>query len=1080
MRRWAVLGVLLIVLWSAISYADGQLTYQFERKWPVLPHPWHFLTTMAVATAPDGSVYVIDSDVVSTTRVQRFNADGALLGSWGSPGSGDSEFDFSNNPGIAVGPAGTVYIADTLNHRVQRFEATGAFLSTWGSEGAGPGQFRSPSGLAVSSNGTIYVADTGNDRVQRFDDAGVFLGTWGSSGSGDSEFADAGDVAVSLDGTVYVTDTYNHRVQYFDATGVFLGTWGTEGDGEGQFVSPGAVSIGPDGTVYVTDDYRVQRFDTDGAFLDMWGTRGKIDGRFNSITDIAVAGDGTVCVTDWAGRVQRFGPDGSFLETWSKGGSDEGRFSMPTGEAVGPDGTVYVADTNNHRIQRFAPTGAFLGAWGTEGTGEGQFSGPTDVAASVDGTIYVLDSSNPCVQRFTSTGTFLHKWGSHGTGNGQFLMPYTLAVGRFGGTVYVTDVGTETIQRFSATGTFLGKWGVAGMMSLPGGIALGLDGTVYVAVNGSNLIRRFTSTGTFLGAWSVARPIGVTVGPQGTVYVAESMSHRISWFSPTGTYLGSWGTEGHLDGHIRSPLGLAMDPQGAVYVADSGNNRIQKFKPVYLTERAKAIVVAGGGPYPGNSLWNATVGSTNYAYAALTSQAFTKETIYYLSADTDLDLDNNGVADDVDGDCTKANLQTALLTWAPDLLGGLPTGDVVLYLVDHGGPDTFRISETEVLTSAELAPWLDTLEAQIQGKLIVVVDACYCGSFVDDLSSPGRIVIASAAADEEAQFQGSVSFSDYFWTRVFAGDTVQDAFDVGVAGMASQTPLLDDNGNSTANDATDGAVASVTHIGTGTQNTFNAPVISAAVGDHTLTGTATTTLWADATDTDGVASVWAVIQPPDAESATSYPSEPLWPATGARWENTVDCFTTKGTYTVLLYARDRVGSTSAPTVVEVTVGTPLRRKALVVAGISDPASARWPGIEYAADQAYRALKGQSYGDDDISYYSASGTVGVDGLATWNNVHYAIETWAATQTHDLVVYLVGEGVPGAFVLNATEEVTSTELDGWLDTLQATLPGGVVVLADIDCAGGFLPDLTPPVDKDRIVMATTGAAAPMHML
>ncbi|MCP4639970.1 MAG: carboxypeptidase regulatory-like domain-containing protein, partial [bacterium] len=237
---------------------------------------------------------------------------------------------------------------------------------------------------------------------------------------------------------------------------------------------------------------------------------------------------------------------------------------------------------------------------------------------------------------------------------------------------------------------------------------------------------------------------------------------------------------------------------------------------------------------------------------------------------------------------------------------------------------------------------------------------------------------------------------------------------------------------------------------------------------------------ADATDTDGVASVWAVIQPPDAESATSYPSEPLWPATGARWENTVDVFTTEGTYRVLLYARDRVGSTSAPTVVEVTVGSPLRRKALVVAGISDAASARWPGIEYAADQAYKALKGQSYGDDDIRYYSASGTVGVDGSATWNNVRFAIETWAATQTHDLVVYLVGEGIPNAFVLNATEVVTSTELDGWLDTVQATLPGGVVVLADIDCAGGFLPDLTPPVDKDRIVMATTGPAAPMHML
>ncbi|MCP4642741.1 MAG: hypothetical protein GY851_20005, partial [bacterium] len=995
-----------------------------------------------IAADGPGNVYVSDWE---NHRIQKFDSDGAFLTKWGDWGAADGKL--IQPQGTAVDGSGNVYVADFENNRIQKFDANGAFLSKWGNWGTGDGQFRKPSDVAVDGSGNVYVADFWNSRVQRFDSDGTYLGKWGSAGSGDGQLREHYGITVDGSGNVYVVDSGNQRIQKFDADGTFLTKWGSAGTGDGQFHWPRDIAIGPDGAVYIADGIndRIQKFDPSGAFLTKWGTDGSADGQLRGARGVAVDSSGVVYVADAGNRrIQKFSSDGTFLSKWGSEGSGEGQFNSPGDIAVNGSGIVYVADAGNNCIQKFDADGAFLVKWGSWVPGGGEMNLPRGVAVDGSGNVYVADWFEDCVQKFDSDGAFLTKWGSSGTGDGRFATPHSVAADG-SGNVYVTDCNNHRIQKFDTEGNFLVKWGTRG-----------------------------SGDGQFEG------PTGIAVDGTGNVYVAEWGNHRIQKFDASGAFLTKWGSSGTGDGQFSALWGIAVDGSGRVYVSDTYNNRIQKFRPIVLTDRAKAIVVAGGGPFPGNSLWNATVGSTNYAYAALTSQAFTKETIHYLSADTDLDLDNNGVADDVDGDCTKANLQSALLTWAPAELGGLPTGDVVLYLVDHGGPDTFRISETEVLTSAELAPWLDTLEAQIQGKLIVVVDACYCGSFIDDLSSPGRIVIASAAADEEARFQRSVSFSDYFWTRVFAGDTVQAAFDVGVEGMALQTPMLDDNGNGTANDATDGAVASVTHIGTGTQNTFNAPVISAAVGDHTLTGTATTTLWADVTDTDGVASVWAVILPPDAASATSYPSEPLWPDTGARWENTVDVFTTEGTYTVLLYARDRIGSTSAPSVVEVTVGSPLRRKALVVAGVSDAASTRWPGIEYAADQAYRALKGQSYSDDDIYYLSASGTVGVDGSATWNNVRYAIETWAATNTHDLVVYLVGEGTPGAFTLNATEAVTTAELDGWLDTLQGTLPGGVVVLADVDYAGAMLPDLMPPADKDRIVIASTGASDPMRML
>jgi hypothetical protein len=64
----------------------------------------------------------------------------------------------------------------------------GTFVSTWGSAGTGDGQFNSPLGVAVGPAGNVYVVDQGNHRIQKFDSTGTFLTTWGSKGTGDGQF----------------------------------------------------------------------------------------------------------------------------------------------------------------------------------------------------------------------------------------------------------------------------------------------------------------------------------------------------------------------------------------------------------------------------------------------------------------------------------------------------------------------------------------------------------------------------------------------------------------------------------------------------------------------------------------------------------------------------------------------------------------------------------------------------------------------------------------------------------------------------------------------------------------------------
>jgi sugar lactone lactonase YvrE len=77
--------------------------------------------------------------------------------------------------GVAVDPAGNVYIADTANHAVRMVTSNGVLSTIVGITGAsGTGtlggaatatQLSSPSSLAITPLGTLFIADSGNNRI---------------------------------------------------------------------------------------------------------------------------------------------------------------------------------------------------------------------------------------------------------------------------------------------------------------------------------------------------------------------------------------------------------------------------------------------------------------------------------------------------------------------------------------------------------------------------------------------------------------------------------------------------------------------------------------------------------------------------------------------------------------------------------------------------------------------------------------------------------------------------------------------------------------------------------------------------
>ena len=96
-------------------------------------------------------------------------------GAFGSSDASPAQPGLFNEPwGVAVGPDGSVYVADTWNHRIQKFDARGTYITAWGqfidvggqSAPDKPFAFYGPRALAVDTEGNVWVVDTGNKRVR--------------------------------------------------------------------------------------------------------------------------------------------------------------------------------------------------------------------------------------------------------------------------------------------------------------------------------------------------------------------------------------------------------------------------------------------------------------------------------------------------------------------------------------------------------------------------------------------------------------------------------------------------------------------------------------------------------------------------------------------------------------------------------------------------------------------------------------------------------------------------------------------------------------------------------------------------
>ena len=280
--------------------------------------PGAFMNPRDVAIEPNGDIIVADTraDRVAVLRANGAVETWAKLSSLQRPLSGAGKREFRDPTAVAVDPRnGDVYVAEGGGHRVQRIHQDGDIQSSFAyggsSAGSAPGRFREPLGIAVGPDGTVWVADTRNDRLQRLDPqtgawsvftgfvrptavavladgrlavtelgADAVLDPEGAAGKGRLTVItpDGGRLATydGLDrpegvaddrhGGVLVAETQRDRLLGFRLEGgqlVQAGQIGGPGASAGRFARPMGIDIDASGRLLVADTYnnRLQRFE---------------------------------------------------------------------------------------------------------------------------------------------------------------------------------------------------------------------------------------------------------------------------------------------------------------------------------------------------------------------------------------------------------------------------------------------------------------------------------------------------------------------------------------------------------------------------------------------------------------------------------------------------------------------------------------------------------------------------------------------------------------------------------------------------------------------------------------------------
>ena len=289
---------------------------------------------------------------------------------------------------------------------VLEFDADGALVSSWGGPGAGYEWPQLEHGIYVDQRDRVWIGGGGDKDAQilKFTRDGRFLLQIGHQGKGrgsnDTENlgAAASMIVDPAANELYVADGYvNHRVIVFDAeTGAYKRHWGAYGKrpDDAYFTNAGERLPGPFSGAVQRED-KPSQYDPDGPPPP----------QFRIVHAVRIANDGLVYVCDRTNdRLQVFRKDGTFVRevfiakrTFGSGSVWDLAFSPDPQQTF-----MAVIDGTNQQVYVLRrATLEIVGTFGGGGHWAGQFYGAHNIAANSRGDLFITETyEGKRVQKF--------------------------------------------------------------------------------------------------------------------------------------------------------------------------------------------------------------------------------------------------------------------------------------------------------------------------------------------------------------------------------------------------------------------------------------------------------------------------------------------------------------------------------------------------------------------------------------------------------------------------------------------------------------------------------------------------------
>jgi DNA-binding beta-propeller fold protein YncE len=239
--------------------------------------------------------------------------------------------------GVAVDPAGRVFVADPVQHVIMVFDRRARTATAWTGSAAHP--LAGPAGLAFRSDNSLFVTDAYQGRVVVFDSAGNAVASFGK----DLLKRPAGIVVDASRHRIYVADTGLRKIVTFDdRTFAFTGAFGSA-----QAVAPSNLALNSSGLLYVMypAECLVRGYEPDGRVARSFETTCVQRGHLARPGSIAIDREDRIYVAAAElGSLQVFTPDGGNVLFTGSLGKRSGTPVVRTAIALDREGRIYVAE----------------------------------------------------------------------------------------------------------------------------------------------------------------------------------------------------------------------------------------------------------------------------------------------------------------------------------------------------------------------------------------------------------------------------------------------------------------------------------------------------------------------------------------------------------------------------------------------------------------------------------------------------------------------------------------------------------------------------------------------------------------